>query len=364
MKLTDPTSMNLKQLAVLCGVSQTTVSRALNGYPEVSKSTRQRVLQMAEKHNYRPNARAASLATGRAMAIGHVIPAGSHGEMVNPIFGEFIAGASQTYSTHGYELMLKMAEPGNESDTYRDIAARAQVDGVIVHSPLENDPRVPLLQNIRLPFVVHGRVPGARRPYSWIDTNNRRAFRQATKLLIDLGHRRIALINGQESLSFSRYRLQGFKEALNDAALAPNPDWLASDELTETHGYRSASRMLDSPSAPSAFLVSSYVVALGVRRAIAHAGLRMGEDVSVIIHDDELSFFQNNDPEPQFTAIRSSVREAGRRAAGMLLDLIDNPDSAPQTHLFEAKLTLGASTGPARSRPGVSDSDSPLSPTG
>lgn len=356
--------MNLKQLAALCGVSQTTASRALNGYPEVSRATRQRVLQMAEKHNYRPNARAASLATGRAMAIGHVLPMSSHSDVVNPVFGEFIAGASRVYGANGYELLLSVANDDDESATYRDIAARGQVDGVMLHSPRRNDTRIDLLREIGLPFVVHGRVPEVESGYSWIDTNNRRAFRQATRLLLDLGHRRIALINGPEQLNFAWSRRLGYEDAMQGAGVSVTPDWHASDDLTETHGYRSACRMLAAEQAPTAFLVSSYVVALGVRRAIAHANLRMGRDVSVIIHDDELSFFQNNDPEPQFTAIRSSVRQAGEQAARMLLDLIEDPDRAPLTHLIEAKLTLGMSTGPVRPTASVTNIEPPLSPTG
>lgn len=340
--------MNLKELAALLDLSQTTVSRALNGYPEVSKTTRMRVLQMARKYNYQPNARASSLATGRAMTIGHIIPVHSSNDVGNPIFGEFITGASQTYSANGYELLLSIADHLNEADTYRNIAARGTVDGVIVHSPRRDDPRVQLLQDLGIPFVIHGRVPDTTLEYSWIDTNNRRAFRQATKLLIDLGHRKIALINGLETLTFAWLRRQGFEEAIRDAGLAVNPECLSSDELTETHGYRAASSMLAQSNHPTAFLVSSYVVALGVRRAIAHAGLRLGEDISVIIHDDELSFFQNNDPEPQFTATRSSVRQAGVQAAQMLLDIIDDPDRTPRTKLLEAQLTIGVSTGPVR----------------
>jgi LacI family transcriptional regulator len=343
--------MNLKELAELLKLSQATVSRALNGYPEVRESTRQRVLNTAKKYNYRPNARAMGLATGRSMAIGHVIPVYSQNEVVNPVFGEFIAGASQTYSANGYELMLTIADSKDEEETYRNIVAKGAVDGVIIHSPKKADPRVQLLQEIGLPFVIHGRVNDTTLPYSWIDTNNRRAFHMATKLLLDLGHQRIALINGREVLNFAWLRRQGYEQAMQAAGLQTDPTIISGDELTETHGYRSAQRMLAAADSPSAFLVSSYVVALGVRRAIAHAGLRMGEDVSVIIHDDELSFFQNNDPEPQFTATRSSVRHAGVRAAQMLLDIIDDPSRAPLTELLEAQLTIGVSTGPFKKLP-------------
>ena len=87
--------MNLKQLAESLGVSQTTVSRALNGYPEVSEKTRARIVAAAKAHNYSPSTRAKSLATGRAMAIGHVIPISNNSEIVNPIFADFIAGAGE-----------------------------------------------------------------------------------------------------------------------------------------------------------------------------------------------------------------------------------------------------------------------------
>ncbi|ASJ71116.1 substrate-binding domain-containing protein [Granulosicoccus antarcticus] len=338
--------MNLKELAELLKLSQATVSRALNGYPEVREATRQRVLEAAQKYNYRPNTRAMGLATGKAMTIGHIIPTYSQNDVVNPVFGEFIAGASQTYSANGYELLLTVTQTSDENQTYRNLAAKGAVDGVIIHSPRKDDSRVQLLQDIGLPFVIHGRVNDTTLPYSWIDTNNRRAFNQATRLLIDLGHQRIALINGPVSLNYAWLRQQGYEQAMQAAGLPLDSAIMIGDELTETHGYRSANQLLNSEDPPSAFLVSSYVVALGVRRAIAHAGLSMGKDVSVIIHDDELSYFQNNDPEPQFTATRSSVRQAGVLAARMLLDIIDDPSCAPLTELLEAQLTIGASTGP------------------
>ncbi len=340
--------MKLKELADKLGLSQTTVSRALNGYPEVREETRLRVQKAATTYNYRPNTRAMGLATGRSMAIGHVIPVYSKNEVVNPVFGEFIAGASQTYSANGYELLLTVADAQNEEDTYRKLVAKGAVDGVIVHSPERNDSRVAMLRDIGLPFVIHGRVSETDLEYSWIDFNNRRAFQQATQLLLDLGHEKIALINGIETLNFAWLRRQGYTHALEQAGIALDSSLMSSAEMTEGHGYSSASAMLKKPDAPTAFLVSSYMIALGVRRAISHAGLQMGRDVSVIIHDDELSFFQNNDPVPQFTATRSSVREAGAKAAQMLLNIIDDPSIAPVSELLEAHLTIGSSTGPLK----------------
>ncbi len=338
--------MNLKELAESLKLSQTTVSRALNGYPEVSESTRRRVYDAALASNYLPNARAAGLATGRAMTIGHVIPVFNRNDVVNPVFGEFVAGASKTYSARGYELLLTIAKSNEEEATYRNIASKGAVDGVIIHSPRKSDERVELLNEIGLPFIIHGRVNDCVIPYSWIDVNNRRAFKQACQLMLDMGHRRIALINGRELLNFAWLRCEGYKDALEQAGIAIDQSLMSSGDLTETYGYDVASRQLAAPNAPTAFLVSSYVVAIGVRRAISDAGLVMGKDISVVTHDDELSFFDNQGEIPQFTATRSSVRQAGERAAQMLLDVIDSPQSSPVTFLMEAQLVVGASTGP------------------
>ncbi len=338
--------MNLKELSEHLGLSQTTVSRALNDYPEVSESTRQRVKQAAAKGNYRPNMRAMSLATGKAMTIGHVIPVESSSDVVNPIFAEFVAGASRTYSQRGYELMLTIAEAKNEESIYRGIVAKRAVDGVMLHSPKRDDPRLALLDEIGLPFVVHGRVCDSNQQYNWIDMDNQAAFQQATQLLLDLGHHRIALINGQETLSFAWLRRLGYLEALHASNITEDPELMTSADLTETYGYQTTQKMLSRKSPPTAILVSSYIAALGVRRAIGQAGYRIGKDISVITHDDELSYFDNGGAVPQFTSTRSSVREAGIRAAEMLLQQIDKPSLAAQTQMVETKLTLGSSTGP------------------
>ena len=345
--------MNLKELASKLGLSPTTVSRALNGYPEVNEETRARVLAAAKRHNYRPNTRAIRLATGRAMAIGHVVPVSSKHEMVNPVFADFIAGAGETYLRYGYDMVLTIAPDEGEDRVYRDMRSRGIVDGVIVHGPRQNDPRIPLLREIGLPFVVHGRSTGTEEPYSWLDVNNRRAFQRATEFLLDLGHRRIALINGLEFMDFAIRRRTGYLDALASRGIGPDAALMSSDEMTEFNGYRAARAMLALPEPPTAFLASMMISGLGVRRAVEEMGLKVGRDVSIIIHDDELSYFRNGEDVPIYTATRSSVREAGRQAAEMLIQTISTPDEGPLQRLLEADLIIGQSTGPAPRRYGA-----------
>ena len=340
-------SMNLKELSEKLGISQTTVSRALGGYPEVSETTRQRIEAAAQRYGYFPNRRAAGLATGRSNMIGHILPKSTQHEMVNPIFGDFVAGAVETYSSRGFEMFLSQVSDQDEGATYRRLLQTAVVDGVIVQGPRANDPRIQTLTEMGLPFAVHGRSSGVNVPYNWVDVNNKSSFLRATEFLLDLGHRRIALINGFEDMDFAMRRRNGYIAGLQNRAIEIDPSIMKSQEMTEIYGYHQTRDMLTSDNPPTAILVSSLISAIGVRRAIEEAGLTMGKDVSVITHDDELSYLRNGETVPIFTATRSSVRDAGKHVANILIDQIENPNSLPQTQLLEAQLVVGRSTGPA-----------------
>ena len=344
--------MRLKDLAAHLRLSPTTVSRALGGYSDVSPATRARVAEAAERLGYRPHTGARRLATGRSMTIGHVLPSNVRREMVNPIFADFIAGAGEVYGAHGYAMRLDVPADADEAQLYRALAAEGAVDGFIVHSPHAVDTRLDVLDALGLPFVVHGRFGGDPRPYSWLDVDNERAFFDAAGLLLDLGHRRIALVNGPEAQDFALRRRRGVETALAARGLALDAARAVSDEMTEGFGFRAARAMLAAPDPPTAFVVASILSGIGVRRAISQSGRRMGPDCSVVVFDDDLAYLGNDgsddpDARPLFTAVRSSVREAGRRAARMLIDLIASRGSGPpppRTELLRAEVVQGRST--------------------
>lgn len=281
------------------------------------------------------------------MAIGHVIPEASRHEIVNPVFADFVAGASETYTAAGYELLLSVMPDGDEAAGYRRLARSGRVDGLILQAPRHDDRRIRLLKEIGLPFVVHGRATAADPDYSWIDMDNRRAFARATAHLLDLGHRRIALLNGPRGMDFAARREQGFGEALQAAGIAPDPSLIRRETMTEFYGYDAARDLLATRNRPTAILASSLVVALGVRRAAEEAGLTMGGDLSVVTHDDALGYLSNGTPDaPVFTATRAPVRAMGRTAARMLLARIAAPDAPPTQRLEPAEFIPGPSSGP------------------
>lgn len=341
--------MNLKELSNHLGISPTTVSRALGGYPEVSEKTRLKVQAAATKFHYSANTRAKSLATGRAMMIGHILPGATKDEMVNPIFGDFLSGASGTYTKHGYDLLLSQVASGDEERAYNNLKAKGAIDGLIVQGPSIDEPRIKLLNRLGIPFVLHGRASEVTEPYNWVDVNNTHCFLRATQFLLNLGHKRIALINGLEHMDFAKRRREGYLDALCQAEISSQALYMHCSQMTEDQGYQAAYSMLELPVPPTAFLVSSLISAIGVRRAISDKGLKMGQDISVIIHDDDISYLRNGRDIPIFTATRSSVFEAGQLCAEMLIDVIENPNPNGNTRhiLLESQLLVGQSTGPA-----------------
>ena len=339
--------MNLRELSERLNLSQTTVSRALNGYPEVNAKTRARVHAAATKYNYAPNMRARTLATGRSMSIGHVIPLSRQEDIVNIVFADFIAGAGAVYGEHGYHLALSIVKDDEELSAYSRIAERGAVDGVIVQSPTSDDKRITYLSQLEIPFVVHGRASDVNAPYAWVDVNNRRAIETATTHLTDLGHRRIAFLNGFAHMDFAIRRQAGYVEALEKAGITPDEMLMRSGEMSEPNGYAAAMSLLRRDNAPTAFVASSIVLALGIKRAASQLGLMLGRDLSVVCFDDDISYLPNAGDVPFFTAVKSSVRAAGARCAELLIDQINTPDAPLPGELWEAELIVGSSTGPA-----------------
>ena len=245
--------MNLKQLSDMLALSQTTVSRALNGYPEVSEETRRRVADAAKRHGYRPNPSARRLATGKAGMIGYVLPTGASVD-IDPHFVEFLSGLGDYARGHDLDLVLSPADASDEETTYRRIVANQQVDAVYVSSPCPADRRVSLLNRLGIPFIVHGRSEGLDFDYAYVDIDNEAAFRDAARLLIQLGHTRIALINGDIRQTFAIFRQRGMQRALADSGLALPPSSIRSVAMTEENGYRAARSLLESGTPPTAIV--------------------------------------------------------------------------------------------------------------
>ncbi|WLS04333.1 substrate-binding domain-containing protein [Shinella oryzae] len=338
--------MNLKQLSQLLGLSQTTVSRALNGYPEVNAETRQRVLDAVRETGYRPNRAAQRLATGRAGSIGLVMPT-ADGIESDVHFGEFLAGLGDEAVRHDFHFVINPSHPEDEVATCRRLVASGNVDALFLAYMREKDPRIAMMKSLKTPFIVHGRSIGIADEYPYLDIDNTGAFYDAARLLTQLGHRRFALINGPDYLAFSVRRRKGVARALAELDLTLREECVTHAQMTDEHGFRAMQAFLRLEAPPTAVLCSSTVLALGAVRAINQAGLKIGADISLIAHDDVLPMLKPENFMVPLTTTRSSLRAAGQRIARRLIAQILQLETLPQQELWKADLIVRASTGPA-----------------
>lgn len=334
--------MNLKQLALMLDLSQTTVSRALNGYPEVSEETRRRVMDAAKRHGYRPNPSARRLATGKAGMIGYVLPTGASVD-IDLHFVEFLSGLGDYARSHELDLVLSPAEAGDEETTYRRVAANKQVDAVYVSAPRPMDRRIILLQQLGLPYLVHGRSEGLDFPYAYLDIDNEGAFHEAGRLLVQLGHKRVALLNGDETQTFAMFRERGLRRALASGGVELAPSMMRSVHMTEENGYRATRGLLEQAAPPTAIVCSSLIMTLGVVRALREVGLSVPKDVSLVAHDDVFPWLKpENFPVPLSTT-RSSIRAAGARIAERLAARISGLEDGTRGEVWPVDLVVRGS---------------------
>jgi len=345
----DRCTVNLKQLSELLQLSQTTVSRALNGYPEVAEPTRRRVMEAAQRHGYKPNSNARKLATGRAGAIGYVLPVGRNVDL-DPHFVEFLSGLGEHALTREVDLSLTPAPRERESEAYRRIAASRSVDGIYLSSMRNDEQRIPLMRDLGIPFLAHGRAMMPANGYSYLDIDNEGAFHDAARLLLQLGHRRLAFINGDTDFTFAVHRLNGVVRAMTEHGLPFERLEHHSAAMNEENGYRLAMglfRDADPLTRPTGVLSASMFSTLGIVRAFNQLGLRMPGDVSIITHDDVFPFLKPESFSVPLTTTRSSIRAAGARICERLVNIIAGTEAGEIQEIWPVELVVRASTGPA-----------------
>jgi LacI family transcriptional regulator len=340
-------AMNLRDLSTLLNLSQTTVSRALNGFPEVNEATRARVKAAAELHGYRPSAAARRLATGQSGTLGVVFPR-ERNLLGDLLFTEFLGGCVDKASELGYDVTMAMARGQmTEEAVYRRAVRSARVDAMILSSPLIEDTRIDLLREIEMPYILHGRTK-SKLPYPFLDIDNEGAFHKAAKLLTDLGHTRIAFLNGEGKHNYAHDRERGFLSALAARGVPQQPDLMTGSLMTEENGMAIAEKMLALPNGarPTAFLCSSIPMAVGVQKVARVKGLTVGKDISLIAHDDRLHEIHADTFDPPLTTTQSSIGDAGRRLVELLIGMLREPDAPPPQEIWPVDLVVRASTGP------------------
>lgn len=339
--------VSLKVLAAHLGLTVSTVSRALNGYKDISQDTQDRVRRAADELGYRPNQNARRLSIGVPETICYLMPR-YHGSNPQPFVAQLLQGLGEALSKRNWDLLVSHAESSKDELAQIDRLVRSgRVGGLVISRPLKNDPRIRLMQDLKCPFVVHGRT-GRCDDYAWYDVNSKAAFEEAVHHLVGLGHQRIAFVGAPLQYQFAQERLDGYERALRDNGLSAARDYVQIADFSDDGGEVATNMLLDLPQPPTAIVCVSDTMALGALAAVRARGLQPGADVSVIGYDG-LSFGVHANP--PLSTMAQPQAQAGRRLGDMLLAIIDGDDPQNHQELQRAHLVRRKTDGPVHDAP-------------
>ncbi len=330
----------LVDVAERAGVGTSIASRVLNDDPTVGvrPETRQRILAAAAELNYRPNAAARGLKSQRTTTIGLVIP-----NLAYPVNSEIIKGAERAASEAGYVLLIADAEEFMQAgQAYHRLLLEGRVDGLMLASASTAEPLLREILNTDLPLILVNRRAGSLAPSVTID--DALGMRMGVEHLIELGHTDIGYVSGPSDADTAHRRLEGFVSALRAAGLEEWRDRIVESSFDEAGGYAACEELLRRwPERPTAVAVWSVAAAIGVLAALAGAGIRVPEDVSVVaFHDAPLAAYV----QPPLTTVRMPLGEMAELGVKALIDRIDG--KAVESRVLQTRPTVVVrrSTGP------------------
>ena len=330
----------IADVAARAGVSSAAVSFALNSKPGVGEQTRKRILAAAAELGWQPSARARSLSTRQALALGLVAARPPELLGADPFFPSFIAGVETVLWRMKQSLVLQVVpDAETEEAAYRRLAGERRVDGVLVADLRRDDPRVPLLDELGLPAVTLNR-PGGPSPFPAVCLDDRPGIRAAVEHLAALGHTRIAHVAGPSVLLHGVSRRRAWEDAMAAAGLDARV--CVEADFSAASGAAATRNLLDLAERPTAVVYANDLMAVAGMSVASERGLRLPDDLSVTGFDDTTLAAHVH---PALTTVTADALEWGRTAARLLLKRVDGhrPDDV---ELPPGRLVVRKSTAP------------------
>jgi DNA-binding LacI/PurR family transcriptional regulator len=334
-----PKRPTIKDVAARAGVSRQTVSRVINDKPEVLPETRARVLAVIEELGYRPSATARSMVAGHTHTLGCITP-----NLTDFTFASMIESAQAEARHQGYFFLTGSAPTESDVEPLLEELLRRGVDGLLVINPYADARYRRILPLVEKGMAVVYLGNSARgEAVSAVRCNERECGQRATDYLLGLGHTAIATIIGPSNEECTPDRLEGYRQALEQAGLGSDPALVVAGDWSATSGYQATQQLMGAGQEFSAIFAQNDRMAVGAIHALREAGRRVPDDVSVIGVDDIplASYF-----DPPLTTLASPFKSQGRQAARLLIETIQNPGRAPEQTLIQPRLIERASCAP------------------
>jgi LacI family transcriptional regulator len=334
--------VTIRDIAKKLKLSIGAVSRAMDGYPDISEETRQKVIQTAQEMGYVPNRAARQLRRQRADAVGYVLPSHTP-RFADPFFTEFVAGLGDETARHPFDLMISIAPPGDEAERrlYKGWIQGRKVDGMILTHLRVHDWRIDYLSEQNIPFAVLESAADPR-DFPRIDIDRQAAVAELVEHLVERGFRRIACIGGPSELQSQTSQFKGYRKGLKTAGLPIRPDFAVTSDLTSTGGYENTKRLLSIPDPPDAILCINDETAFGALRAAHELGLQVGRELAVAGFDGvQISRFT----EPPLTSLDIPVYDLACQLVKMLVGEIKKEPLSQRKLVIHPRLLARESTG-------------------
>jgi LacI family transcriptional regulator len=311
----------IRDVAKRAGVAPITVSRVVNNAGYISSETRTRVEQAIAELHYVPNSLSRSLRFKKTNTIAFIVS-----DITNPFWTTVTRGIEDASSEHGLNVILCNTDenPGKQ-DNYVNVLLQKQTDGFLLVPARENPGIVRKIQKQQVPLVVIDReVKDVE--VDIVRSDDIGGAYEMTKYLIELGHRRIAMLSGSQLISTGRHRVSGYRRAMQDAGITVDNSLIYFGEFKQEWGYEIAMHLVNHVSPlPTALIGGNNFIALGVLRALHSLGVRVPDDISVTGFDDLPNYLPT---EPWLTVAAQKPYELGLQAARLLIALISGTEPA------------------------------------
>lgn len=333
-------AVTIKDVAREAGTSTATVSKVLNGHYSISEETVQKVKEVVNRLNYRPNTRAKNFANQRTKQVLFLTTLGENAGFSNPHMFEILCGLEQALGQKGYMLIVKNIGTKEAPVFLQDIMGSQTVDAVIMHASVISKELDEMISNREIPHIVLG-VPWFTSHFSWIDIDNTLAGEMAANYLLRCGYKSLAYIGGTEDDKISEHRLNGVLSVLKEYDVLVPKHYLQYGDSDCESGYHMTEELLKEDKIPEAIICANNYLAYGCVDALKDHNIRIPEQIGVLSFD---TYPLSSIMTPKLTVIDIDVYNMGIQAGKIIINKIKNPNLHVQYYCTLPTIHIGEST--------------------